>query len=83
MSMRLLELESKQLMELTKVRHQSKTIMPGESTMMSPKSRILQQRNQTVMLGEASQPLVLPQIITSPKTSVGNDLPNLIEDYIK
>ena len=44
--MRLLELESKQLMELTKVRNQNKTLVPSE-VMTSPKARILQQRHQT------------------------------------
>ena len=52
MSMRLLELESKQLMELTKVRNQSKTLLPAEAALLSPKSRILQQRNNTVMLAD-------------------------------
>lgn len=44
MSMRLLELESKQLMELTKVRNQNKTLVPSD-VFTSPKARILQQRH--------------------------------------
>ena len=40
MSMRLLELESKQLMELTKVRNQNKNLMPIDQ-ITSPKARIL------------------------------------------
>lgn len=51
MSMRLLELESKQLMELTKVRNQNKIFAPSEA-MTSPKSRILQQRNMVSSLQE-------------------------------
>jgi len=48
MSMRLLELESKQLMELTKVRNQSKVLNPAE-LLASPKSRMLEQRKMSTI----------------------------------
>jgi len=48
MSMRLLELESKQLMELTKVRNQSRVMNPAE-VLVSPKTRMLEQRKMSVI----------------------------------